>query len=107
MQHQQWEVQYVRKKKSFHRLDNEPARARVSKKTKTLLSNHETGDRVKTTKPVSGLAIAQARQALGMTQADLAKRMQVTKQIIQQWEKGTQTPQGPYKARLKQNLPGV
>ena len=101
MEHQQWKVQYVRKKP----VSSTPKGPHVSKKAKALLTNHETGARsTNHSSTVSPMAIAQARQASGMTQAELAKKLQVTKQVVQQWEKGTKHPEGRDKARLKRLL---
>lgn len=44
--------------------------------------------------------IRQAREAKGWRQEDLAERLSVTKQAVQQWESGETSPRGARRARL-------
>ena len=105
MEHQQWKVQYVRKTKPT----DPPRAASMSHKTKNLLNNHKE-DPVKRNVCCSDIRAAdlmKARQSAGLTQAQLAQRLRVTKQVVQQWEKGSKQPQGGAKAILKRTFPSL
>ncbi len=51
-----------------------------------------------------GTMMRQARDRLGLTQAELAEKVGVTQVTISNWEKGKSTPEGEQRARVEEVL---
>uniref|UniRef100_A0A6C0KDP6 HTH cro/C1-type domain-containing protein n=1 Tax=viral metagenome TaxID=1070528 RepID=A0A6C0KDP6_9ZZZZ len=100
--HQDWKPQVVHK-----RPDRPPASAArprgPSKQQRNLLSD-EPQRRPPPPPPVDARALLRARQANGMTQKQLAQRLNVSAAAVQQWESGRAQPRGAQLAAVRKAL---